>query len=195
MQTNRQTDGRTTFVIVESLSRLKRRRCIDESLQVNHNNGNQEQTASDPDILETFLQKSRVKHHRDERNDAIEEHLKEIKVQDNDIENIEYQVGDAKTYLKGLLMTGRHSPSHEYSKRCEQLVLLQRLQSHKIGVDMDLKKSSWNKDYEKRLKPIPEVQREYIESLQDELAEVNKIIQNFEINTSAILGNIKKILV
>ena len=80
-------------------------------------------------------------------------------------------------------------------KRCDQLVLLQRLQSHKIGVDMDLKKSSWNKDYEKRLKPIPEVQREYIESLQDELAEVNKIIQNFEINTSTILRNIKKILV
>ena len=171
-----------------------KRRYIDESLQVNHSNGNQEQTTSDPDVLETFLQKSRVKHHRDERNNAIEEHLKEIKVQDNDIENIEYQVGDAKTYLKGLLMTGRHSPSHEYSKRCEQLVLLQRLQSHKIGVDMDLKKSSWNKDYEKRLKPIPEVQREYIESLQDELAEVNKIIQNFEINISTILGNIKKIL-
>ena len=84
----------------------KRRRCVDEFLQVNHNNGNQEQTTSDPDILETFLKKSRVKHHRDERNDAIEEHLKEIKVQDNDIENIEYQVGDAKTYLKGLLMTG-----------------------------------------------------------------------------------------
>ena len=172
-----------------------KRRYIDESLQVNHINGNQEQTTSDPDVLETFLQKSRVKHHRDERNNAIEEHLKEIKVQDNDIENIEYQVGDAKTYLKGLLMTGRHSPSHEYSKRCEQLVLLQRIQSHKIGVDMDLKKSSWNKEYEKRLKPIPEVQREYIESLQDELAEVNKIIQNFEINTSTILRNIKKILV
>ena len=173
----------------------KRRRCVDEFLQVNHNNGNQEQTTSDPDILETFLKKSRVKHHRDERNDAIEEHLKEIKVQDNDIENIEYQVGDAKTYLKGLLMTGRDSSSHEYSKRFEQLVLLQRLQSHKIGVDMDLKKSSWNKEYEKRLKKIPEVQREYIESLQDELAEVNKIIQNFEINTSTILRNIKKILV
>jgi len=106
-------------------------------------------------------------------------------VQDNDIENIEYQVGDAKTYLKGLLMTGRHSPSHEYSKRCEQLVLLQRLQSHKIGVDMDLKKSSWNKVYEKRLKPIPEVQREYIESLQDELAEVNKITPKTKVEVAA----------
>ena len=131
-------------------------------------------------ILDYQVNQTRLKKHRSDRNISIEQKHCEIICNNSDIDIIERDIKELHAYVDGLQWNDLHSFGYKYPEEEGKKFVLSQL--HKSDVEINLKKSSWTKEYDRKLSPLLESQRNYLEYIIDEKEKIAKFALNYKNN-------------